>query len=118
MSHLLSNRPGPKYYLHGVTDKDTHRFWSKYKLQIEEDVFTKGVLFMRHLPQLVAAFENEKIQRRTLHTGLKIGNYEYTELEWQSIRNSLTRNKWETVCNLSRLHWILIVACIFAAMTQ
>jgi hypothetical protein len=49
---------------------------------------------------------------------LTIGEHKYTKLESQVLYLAWTRTKRETFRNLSRLHRLLIAACIYAAMTQ
>ena len=110
---LTTNSPGRKYYLHGITDDHAIQFWKKYDLDIEKDVFVKGVLAVRERAKIMAVFEESPQLQE-----LKFGPYKLTELELRVLKNAWTRTPKQTVRQLSRLHWILIVACIFAAITQ
>jgi len=49
---------------------------------------------------------------------LKLGEHEYSKIETEVLYNAWMRGKIETLKSLSRLHRLLIVACIYAAMTQ
>lgn len=104
--------PGTKYYLNGVTDEHAIRFHEHYKLDIEREVFIRGVLAMRHRIQL------EQMLKSDHWRGIKIADYEFTDLEFKILKRTWTRGRKDTLRHLSRLHWILIVACVFAAMTQ
>ncbi|KAI9660944.1 MAG: hypothetical protein M1821_009271 [Bathelium mastoideum] len=112
---------GEKYPLNGVTDEHARQFRNKYKLfRVEEDVFIRGVLATRQRAVIEARFRKafKDLGREDVSFKLKIGTYTFTDSEVESFKGAWTRGKWETLLHISRLHWLLIVTCIFAAVTQ
>ncbi|KAI9686894.1 MAG: hypothetical protein M1822_002647 [Bathelium mastoideum] len=111
---------GENYPLNGVTDEHARQFRKKYKLQVEEDVFIRGVLATRNRAVIEARFRKaiEVSGRQDVSLKLKIGTYTFTDLEVESLKGSWTRGRWETLRHTARLHWLLIVTCNFAAVTQ
>ncbi|KAI0604133.1 MFS sugar transporter like protein [Pyrenophora tritici-repentis] len=111
---------GSSYPLDGVTEQDAIRFHNEYELPIEQDQFVRGVLALRHQASIEPRLR--KIVRSSpearVGTKLRIGKHRYTRLEIDVLYNAWTRSKTETLRNLSRLHRLLVVACIYAAMTQ
>jgi hypothetical protein len=108
----MADSPGTKYYLNGITDEHARAFHTHYELEIEEGVFIRGVLAMRHRTQLEHMLKSDDWQ------GIEVADQKFTPLEFKVIKRNWTRERWDTLRHLSRLHRILIVACIFAAMTQ
>lgn len=101
------------------------KFHKDYELPAEQDMFVRGVLALRSRLDIKAEFE--AIQRLRLGIPdephhpieLQIGEQKYTRLESDILYKAfLPQSRWETLKGLSRLHRLLIVACIFAAMTQ
>jgi hypothetical protein len=119
-----SNSIGLRFPLNLVTEQHAIRFQKLYQLPIEEAVFVRGVLALRSQDLILPAFE--KIAKTRSRDGnewnspiqLKIGDHEYSRLETEILYNAWTRSKIETLKHFSMLHWLLIVACIYAAMTQ
>jgi hypothetical protein len=109
-----------KYPLNGVTEQDVISFYDTYELPIGRDVFIRGVLALRHQAFIEPWFRQfAKSSPKTCPAiELNIGTHKYTKLEIEVLYNAWTRGKIETLKNLSRLHRLLIVACIYAAMTQ
>lgn len=103
-----------KYPLDGVTEAHAKTFWETYNLPIELDVFIRGVLAVRSQEEI------EECIRGTAGRPfeLTMGNHKYTQLESAVLYNAWTRGRWEIFRNLSRSHCLLIVACIYAAITQ
>lgn len=87
-------------------------------------MFVRGVLALRSRVLIERKFADiarsrlRNLDERGSVLLLRIGQHEYSKLETEVLYNAWTRNKKETLKNLSRLHRLLIVACIFAAMTQ
>ncbi|KAH6629841.1 major facilitator superfamily domain-containing protein [Boeremia exigua] len=125
--------------LYGVTKEYAEAFYDIAQLPIEREVFKRGVIALRHQPELQHKFiedmeaesiEKEKVKDNPLadHTPhkpipLRIFDLEYTELESETLYAAWTKtekisSQWETFKNLSRLHHLLIVTCVYAAMTQ
>ena len=111
--------------LNGVTQVEAQRFHKKYRIPVERDVIVRGVLALRSQVDIKVEFEaiqdwrsgNPNEPHRPIE--LRVGEHKYTRLESEVLyRAFLPQSRWETLRNLSRLHWLLIVACIFAAMTQ
>jgi hypothetical protein len=110
-------------------------FHERNHLPIEKEVFIRGVLAYRHRVQIEGQFDsiandrpatkgkkNEKDKKDYKSWGhridMNIGTHSYTRIESEVIHNAWTRDRKDTFMNLSRLHRLLIVACIYAAMTQ
>jgi hypothetical protein len=111
--------------LSGVTPIEAKRFHKKYRLPVERDVFVRGVLALRSQDDIKVQFENIQDTRSKAPDAphrpieLRVGEQRYTRLESDILYKAfLPQSRWETLRSLSRLHWLLIVACIFAAMTQ
>lgn len=111
--------------LNGVTAEDAVRFHVKYQLPVEENVFVRGVLALRSQVDIKAKFESIRKSRlghpneQLSPIELRVGEHVYTGLESEILYKAfLPQSRKETLRNLSRLHRLLIVACIFAAMTQ
>jgi len=111
---------GSRYPLNGVAEQDIIWFYDAYELPIEKDVFIRGVLALRHQTFIEPRFRQlaRSSPEAPVGTKLSIGTHKYTRLEIEVLYNAWTRGKRETLKNLSRLHRLLIVACIYAAMTQ
>jgi hypothetical protein len=115
---------GKRYPLNKVNEKHAEKFYDRYQLQVEKDVFIRGVLAVRSQHDIEFLFKEIARKRvgdatqRHRPIELKIGSHEYTRLESEILYNAWTRGKKATLMNLSRLHRLLIVACIYAAMTQ
>jgi hypothetical protein len=120
-----------KYPLSGVTQQHAEEFHERNQLPIEKDVFVRGVLAIRHQEEIEGEFEDIARQRANdaREQGqdpepwkhliqLRIGTHVYTRIESEVLCNAWTRTRKETFRGLSRLHKLLIVACIYAAMTQ
>jgi hypothetical protein len=119
-----SDRIGIAYPLNGATEKHAEKFYERYQLPIEKDVFIRGVLAVRSQAEIEFQFKEIAGKRaidadeRRLPIELRIGDHKYTRLESEVLYNAWTRGRKATLMNLSRLHRLLIVACIYAAMTQ
>lgn len=124
--------PGEGLPLHEVTEFHASKFHDLYDLQthIEKDVFIRGVLALRSQLDIEAKFdatiENED-STDFIHQAvdptkieLRLGEHRYTRLESQILYTAWKRSnsKWKTLKSLSAMHRLLIVACIYAAMTQ
>jgi hypothetical protein len=120
-----------KYPLSGATQEHAEEFYERNQLFIEKDVFVRGVLAVRHQEDIEG--ELKDIAKRRAENAkergedpkpwkhlveLRIGTHLYTRLESEVLCNAWTRTQKETFQSLSRLHRLLIVACIYAAMTQ
>jgi len=111
--------------LNRVTEENAIRFHTKYQLPVEQDIFVRGVLALRSQVDIKAEFEFIQASRSE-HPNephrpieLRVGKQRYTRLESEVLYKAfLPQSRWETLRCLSRLHRLLIVACIFAAMTQ
>jgi hypothetical protein len=110
--------------LNGATERHAKRFYERYQLPIEEDQFVRGVLAVRSQDEIEVLFREiadkraRDVDERSRPIILKIGHHKYTRLESDVLYNAWTRGKRATLRNLSRLHWLLIFACIYAAITQ
>ena len=111
--------------LNNVTQKEAKRFHKKYRIPVERDVFIRGVLALRSQVDIKAAFEDVQSARLEHPNGphsrieLRVGEEKYTRLESEILYKAfLPQGRMETLRSLSRLHRLLIIACIFAAMTQ
>jgi len=111
--------------LNRVTEENAIRFHMKYDLPVEQDVFVRGVLALRSQVDIKPEFEIIQTWRKG-HPNephrpieLRVGEQRYTRLESEVLYKAfLPQSRWQTLRSLSRLHRLLIVACIFAAMTQ
>jgi hypothetical protein len=107
-----------------VTAQHAIRFRERYQLPIEEAVFVRGVLALRSQDLIESKFKRFARERsrdaNEWHGAiqLRLGDHEYTKLETEVMYNAWTRGKIETLRNFSLLHRLLVVACIYAAMTQ
>lgn len=108
---------GDRYPLNGVDEVHARQFLAKYRLRIDPDLFIRGFLAFRHRHDIEPRLRR-KLDSTSPPYELKIGDHEYKPLEVEVLQQFWTRGKWETLRHMSRLHWLLIVACIFAAMTQ
>jgi len=113
--------------LSGVTHKEAQRFHEKYQLPglVEQDVFIRGVIALRSQSDITNLFEDVRDARsktpKELHRPieLSVGEQKYTRLESQILYKAfLPQSRWETLRDISRLHRLLIMACILAAVTQ
>ena len=117
-------------------------FHRRNRLPIEEEVSVRGALAVLHQNEILRKFRKiakkiSKIEDTSWYAMfwnfllsffkhqtppnpviLTIGEHKYTRLESQVLYLAWTRTKRETFRNLSRLHRLLIAACIYAAMTQ
>jgi hypothetical protein len=122
--HANHNRIGSIFPLNGVKESHAERFLEFYQLPIEKDVFVRGVLAVRSRDEIEARFKQIADQHandtdeKVRPVELQIGTHKYTRLETEVLYNAWTRGKKATLMNLSRLHRLLIFACIYAAMTQ
>jgi hypothetical protein len=118
------NSVGSRFPLNLVTAQHAIEFHRRYQLPIEEAVFVRGVLALRSQDLIESKFKrfakNRSRAANEWHGAiqLRLGNHEYTKLETEVLYNAWTRGKIETLKNFSLLHRLLVVACIFAAMTQ
>ena len=127
MLHSLSN------YLSELTQSQAERFHKKYQLRVERDVFVRGVFALRSQSDITNEFSIIQASyprhpnEPQIPIELRVGKHRYTRLESEILYKAFLpegkwegkwQGKWETLKNLSRLHRLLIVACIFAAMTQ
>lgn len=130
---LIHDSLAPDEPLQRFTESDAEDFHKRNQLPVERDVFVRGVMALRHQSEIRFKFEkiaekeaeNKKEAKKigTAHiphkpVSLKIQTHEYTELESEVLYQAWTRSKKETFRNLSRLHRLLVVTCIYAAMTQ
>ena len=115
ISSTYCDSVGPLEPLKGVEETHIRKFHERNDLPIEEEIFVRGVLAFRHQKQLLGVFEDTSAN---VDIDMEIGDHQYTKQETEVIRKAWTRNRLETFRNLARLHRLLIVACIFAAMTQ
>jgi hypothetical protein len=111
--------------LNKVTEKEAVRFHRKYQLQVEQDVFVRGVIALRSQVDIKAEFEViQELRSKEPNVPhnpieLRVGEHRYTRLESEILyKDFLPQSRKETLGSLSRLHRLLIVACIYAAMTQ
>ncbi|KAJ8117086.1 hypothetical protein OPT61_g1627 [Boeremia exigua] len=108
-----------RYPLNRVTERHAAYFYSRHDLPIEEDLFIRGVLALRSQDDIESEFRKLVCAGEwDQNTRLRIGDHEYSRIETEVLYNAWMRGKRETLRNLSRLHRLLIVACIYAAMTQ
>jgi hypothetical protein len=106
---------GPREPLKGVEEAHIRHFYETNHLPIELEIFIRGVLAFRHQKQILGEFEDIPAN---VDIDMKIGVHQYTKQETEVIRKAWTKNRLGTFRNLARLHRLLIVACIYAAMTQ
>lgn len=107
--------------LNGVTQEEARTFYKKYRVPVERGVFVRGVLALRTQGDIRTVFENIQDSRSKTPGPIElfVGEQRYTRLESEMLYKAfLPQTRWETLRSLSRLHRLLIVACIFAAVTQ
>lgn len=107
------------YPLNGVTEQHATDFYNGHYLPVEKDVFIRGVIALRSRDDIESKFReylHDPESRQTIR--LRIGKHKYSRIETAVLYNAWMRSKRETLRHLSRLHRLLIVACIYAAMTQ
>jgi hypothetical protein len=118
------NSVGKRFPLNLVTAQHAIRFRKRYQLPIEEAVFVRGVLALRSQDLIESKFKRFARERsrdaNEWHEAiqLRLGDHEYTKLETEVMYNAWTWGKIETLRNFSLLHRLLVVDCIYAAMTQ
>jgi hypothetical protein len=116
---------GKRYPLNLVTARHAIEFHRRYQLPIEEAVFVRGVLALRSQDLIEQKFKRFPRSERSTDANewrgafqLRLGDHEYTKLETEVLYNAWTMGKIETLKSFSLLHRLLVVACIYAAMTQ
>jgi hypothetical protein len=135
-------RPGPEKPADEIMQVCAAEFHKRNELLVEKEVLVRGVLALLHQNEIQSKFK--KIMKKIAKSEstswyaiswsflfsffkrqtppnpviLTVGKHRYTRLESQVLYLAWTRTKGETFRNLSRLHRLLIAACIYAAMTQ
>jgi hypothetical protein len=111
--------------LNGVNEEYAIKFLTRYQLPVEQDVFVRGVIALRSQVDIKVELEAIQEERSQSPNGpqypieLRVGKHTYTQLESEILyRAFLPQSRWKTLKSLSRLHRLLIIACIYAAMTQ